>query len=90
MNKEFEKLCRMSQKQLKNHVKQRLQSANREVITEDGYVFAKGTFPVLIVAHLDTVHKKLPSIIEYDLTQNIISSPNGIGGDDRCGDYCFV
>ena len=87
MNKEFEKLCRMSQKQLKNHVKQRLQSANREVITEDGYVFAKGTFPVLLVAHLDTVHKKLPSIIEYDLTQDIISSPNGIGGDDRCGVY---
>ena len=87
MNKEFEKLCRMSQKQLKNHVKQRLQSANREVITEDGYVFAKGTFPVLLVAHLDTVHKKLPRIIEYDLTQDIISSPNGIGGDDRCGVY---
>ena len=25
MNKEFEKICRMSQKSLKNHVKQKLQ-----------------------------------------------------------------
>lgn len=87
MNKEFEKICRMSQKALKNHVKQKLQSTHREVVSGDGYVFSQGKFPVLLMAHLDTVHKKLPNIIEYDEAQDVISSPNGIGGDDRCGVY---
>lgn len=87
MNKEFEKICRMSQKALKNHVKQKLQSTHGEVVSGDGYVFAQGKFPVLLMAHLDTVHKKLPNIIEYDEAQDVISSPNGIGGDDRCGVY---
>lgn len=87
MNKEFEKICRMSQKALKNHVKQKLQSTHGEIMSGDGYVFAQGKFPVLLMAHLDTVHKKLPNIIEYDETQDVISSPNGIGGDDRCGVY---
>ena len=87
MNKEFEKICRMSQKSLKNHIKQKLQMRYEEVIVDDGFVYAQGSFPVLLVAHLDTVHSKLPNMILYDKDQNIISSPNGIGGDDRCGVY---
>lgn len=87
MNKEFEKICRMSQKSLKNHVKQKLQMIYEEVIVDDGFVYAQGNFPVLLVAHLDTVHSKLPNMILYDKDQNTVSSPNGIGGDDRCGVY---
>ena len=87
MTKEFEKICHMSQKSLKNHVKQKLQMRYEEVIVDDGFVYAQGSFPVLLVAHLDTVHSKLPNMILYDKDQNIVSSPNGIGGDDRCGVY---
>lgn len=87
MNKEFEKICRMSQKSLKNHVKQMLKKTHDEVTIADGYVYAQGIFPVLLVAHLDTVHEKLPNMIVYDQTKDIISSPNGIGGDDRAGVY---
>lgn len=87
MNKEFEKICRMSQKSLKNHVKKKLQMRYEEVIVDDGFVYAQGNFPVLLVAHLDTVHSKLPNMILYDKDQNTVSSPNGIGGDDRCGVY---
>lgn len=87
MNKEFEKICRMSQKSLKNHVKQTLKKTHDDVTVADGYVYAQGKFPVLLVAHMDTVHKKLPNMIVYDQTQDIVSSPNGIGGDDRCGVY---
>ena len=87
MNKEFEKICRMSQKSLKNHVKQKLQMRYEEVIVDDGFVYAQGNFPVLLVAHLDTVHSKLPNMILYDKDQITVSSPNGIGGDDRCGVY---
>ena len=87
MNKEFEKICRMSQKSLKNHVKKKLQMRYEEVIVDDGFVYAQGNFPVLLVAHLDTMHSKLPNMILYDKDQNTVSSPNGIGGDDRCGVY---
>lgn len=87
MNKEFEKICRMSQKSLKNYVKQKLQVTHGKAIVEDGFVYAQGKFPVLLVAHMDTVHKNLPSLIVYDDADDIISSPQGIGGDDRCGVY---
>lgn len=86
-NREFEKICRMSQKTLKSYVAKKL-GDTAEV--GDGYVFYKGTFPVLLTAHMDTVHKHLPGKIEYKLNKfnkTIISSPNGIGGDDRCGIY---
>ena len=87
MNKEFEKICRMSQKSLKNYVKQKLQVTHGKAIVEDGFVYAQGKFPVLLVAHMDTVHHSLPSVIVYDETEDVISSPQGIGGDDRCGVY---
>ena len=90
MNKEFEKICRMSQKSLKNYLKQKLCREYGNVIVGDGYLYAKGNFPVLLVAHLDTVHRKLPSIFVYDQTQDIISSPQGIGGDDRAGVYMIM
>lgn len=51
------------------------------------YIFARGDLPVLLVAHLDTVHKTIPRQIYYDVEQGIIWSPDGIGGDDRCGVY---
>lgn len=87
MNKEFEKICKMSQASLKNHVRQKLQETHGTVFNRDGYVYAQGKFPVLLVAHLDTVHEKLPNMFMYSKKNNRVSSPNGIGGDDRCGVY---
>lgn len=87
MNKDFEKICKMSQAGLKNYVKQKLQKTHHTVLSRDGYVYAQGKFPVLLVAHLDTVHEKLPNMFMYSKKNNRVSSPNGIGGDDRCGVY---
>jgi len=87
MNKTFESICKMSQKQLKSHVAKELVKTHEKVYVGDGYVYAQGSFPVLLVAHLDTVHDKLPSVILYDAHKDRYSSPNGIGGDDRCGVY---
>lgn len=87
MNKVFEHICKMSQKELKSHVARELTKTHSKVYMGDGYVYAQGEFPVLLVAHLDTVHKKLPDVIFYDFTKDAYSSPNGIGGDDRCGVY---
>lgn len=57
------------------------------------YVYVKGDAPYLLVAHLDTVHHSLCEKIIYDFYKDkstgkimtSLSSPQGIGGDDRCG-----
>ena len=86
MNKKFLKICRKTQSELKSYVADRLTNTHKNVIVGDGYVFAEGTFPVLLVAHLDTVHHETPKVIAEDDKGNY-SSPEGIGGDDRCGVY---
>ena len=59
------------------------------VITDD-YIFAKGTIPVILCAHMDTVFKVVPEMILYDEKQELIWSPQGIGGDDRNGIYTIL
>lgn len=85
MNEIFEMICRMTQSELKDYVTSQLFLTHKDVYCGDGFVFAQGTFPVLLVAHLDTVHKNKPELILYDPYKSVMSSPQGIGGDDRCG-----
>ena len=87
MNKTFENICKMTQKELKWHVSRELAKTYSKVYIGDGYVYAQGDFPVLLVAHLDTVHAKAPKTLLYDCEKDSYSDPNGIGGDDRCGVY---
>lgn len=54
-------------------------------IARDGFVYAEGDMPVLLVAHMDTVHKHTPDVICMSDDKSIMMSPFGIGGDDRCG-----
>ena len=54
------------------------------------FLYAEGDAPYMLVAHLDTVHKQAPSIICYSRDNNYIMSPQGIGGDDRCGVYIIL
>lgn len=54
------------------------------------FLYAEGNVPYMLVAHLDTVHTKLPSIICYSKDGNYMMSPQGIGGDDRCGVYIIL
>ena len=61
--KTFQKICKMNQPALKKYLTARLIQTHKQVIDRDGYLYAQGTFPVLLVAHLDTVHQALPSII---------------------------
>lgn len=39
---------------------------------------------------MDTVHDLLPELIVYDSEKDTMWSPNGIGGDDRCGVYMIL
>ena len=52
-----------------------------------GFLYAEGTVPVLLVAHLDTVHRTQPETICYSADGTVMMSPQGIGGDDRAGVY---
>ena len=60
-------------------------------VARDGeYILVPGEAPVLLVAHLDTVHKSPVRQICKTSNGNILMSPQGIGGDDRCGVYALV
>lgn len=63
---------------------------NNEITYTDDYVYARGNIPVLLVAHCDIVHKTIPETIVYDKQQQILWSPTGIGGDDRCGVFALL
>ena len=86
--KTFTEICRMTQAEVKKYMHEYLKSKNYNIVNKDGFLYAKGTVPVLLLAHMDTVHKETPKeIIEID---GKISSPQGIGGDDRCGIYIIM
>ena len=86
--KTFEDICYMTQPEVKDYMQQYLTSKQYKVINEDGFLYAKGTVPVLLVAHMDTVHKEqCHSIME---SGGMITSSQGIGGDDRCGIFIIA
>ena len=86
-NEKFESLCLLSQEDLKEKLYKELDDTHG-VYFEDGFLYREGSIPILLVAHMDTVHKELPKEIVY--ANGTISSPQGIGGDDRCGIYMIL
>lgn len=91
--KEFKNLLRLRQEDLHEYLCEVLPSyySDDKIIDQYGsFLYCEGDIPVLMVAHLDTVHKKLPENIFYDQEQKIMWSPEGIGGDDRCGVWSIL
>lgn len=87
--KNFIEICKKSQKQLRKHCRKTLLSLGYEVYSEEKFLYAPGEVPVLLVAHLDTVHKNNCSCVCVS-EEGIVMSPYGIGGDDRCGVYMIL
>lgn len=85
----LESILRKSQKELKQALVKELTLLGYRPHTRKGYIYAKGTIPVLLVAHLDTVHHERVKTICYS-SSNILMSPEGIGGDDRAGVYMVL
>lgn len=89
----LEKIFRLSDVQLKKALREELieRGYNQNAIHNKAkFLYAEGNAPYMLVAHLDTVHKEPPSIICYSNDGNYIMSPQGIGGDDRCGVYIIL
>ena len=59
------------------------------LISKGNFILVRGSAPVLLVAHLDTVHEKPIRDICLSPDKNILMSPQGIGGDDRCGVFAL-
>ena len=81
----FETILRLPQMELKKRLKAELKSRGYPVTDKPGYLYAEGTIPVLLVAHMDTVHRQPVEQICYSADRAVAMSPQGIGGDDRCG-----
>ena len=62
---EFEQIFQLSQKRLKQALEAELIASEYTVQKQKGFLYAEGSTPVLLVAHLDTVHRALPETICY-------------------------
>lgn len=90
--KQFKKICRMEETELLYYLESRMcefYNANDIIFTLD-YLYCKGDIPVMLVAHLDTVHFNTPVQIFYDKKYQVVFSPQGIGADDRAGVYAIL
>lgn len=88
---DFVDVCKKDQATLKQELVSWAKNAygDENVTVGDGFVLVVGATPVLLTAHMDTVHKELPNeVYEFEIeNKHYITSPQGIGGDDRCGIY---
>lgn len=87
---EFEQIFQLSQKRLKQALEAELIASEYTVQKQKGFLYAEGSTPVLLVAHLDTVHRALPETICYSADGTVMMSPQGIGADDRAGVYMIL
>lgn len=88
--KTFEQLLVLSQRSLKKVLSTFLKRHYPKVIETKDYIYAEGTIPVALVAHMDTVFKNPPEEIFFDPKHNVMWSPQGLGADDRAGVFGIV
>lgn len=89
------KLITSSIKQLFQYLPIKLKELGYQVvnINTNSYIYAPGTIPIMLVAHIDTVFNKPPQTRQIQYDNNILyssSKTNGIGADDRAGIYSIL
>lgn len=88
---ELETIFKLTQRELKSAIKKELHRLGyQNIISKKGFLYAEGSHPVMLVAHLDTVHRESPNIICYSRDGKYVMSPQGIGGDDRAGVFMIL
>jgi len=84
----FKLILGLTQKELKNTLVKDILPLfySKDMIrSKDGYIKVVGEEDVMLLAHMDTVFKTPPTTFIFDKEQELITSPDGLGGDDRCG-----
>lgn len=88
--KTFEQIVSLTDKGLLKTMSSFLKQKYTKVVTTNQYVYAEGTIPVVLVAHLDTVFKTPVKDMYYDSQKNVMWSPDGLGADDRAGVFSII
>jgi len=83
----LEDFLRPSQKQLFKRLCKIFKG--KTLISKGNFILVYGQAPVMLIAHLDTVHEQPVRDICFSADKNILMSPQGIGGDDRCGVFAL-
>lgn len=84
-------VLKLNEDELKIMLYNYLAKKNMSPIIDDGFVYAKGNIPILLVAHMDTVFDEPPKRLYYEKGRDkLFSFGGGIGGDDRCGIYAII
>jgi len=86
---QLEELLELTQKKLFTKISE-MYKDHTIIECKNSYILVQGEAPVMLLAHLDTVHEKPVKQICTTPDGNILMSPQGIGGDDRCGVYALV
>ena len=89
--KGYESILRMTQSQLKAALITELYKYYGNIMSQDGFLYVKGS-QILLTAHMDTVHKEpvREVVRKYKKGKTYLSSPQGLGGDDRNGVWAIV
>lgn len=80
----------LTEYELKEYLQEVLQERGYAPVNKEGFLYAPGNVPVMLIAHLDTVHHKRVETLYVDRKKGVYSSPQGIGGDDRCGVFIIL
>ena len=87
--KPLEHYLTQTQKEIFHMLRTKYRTCADTFVLKGKYLLVKGEAPVMLLAHLDTVHKERVKTICHSDNGNILMSPQGIGGDDRCGVYAL-
>lgn len=92
ISSDFLTLAQKSQNELKKYCYNRLMQyfKKNRIVNDKKFLYAKGNIPLMLVAHLDTVHKHLPINVWFSADFTKVKADEGIGGDDRCGVYAIL
>lgn len=85
-------LINCNQRTLLKYLKHFLSNNYKDVISTKEFLIAKGTIPIALVAHLDTVFEnvQIEKELFYDEKRNVCFCPDGPGFDDKAGVYSIV
>ena len=89
----MERLMLMKQGQVRKFLQQALLQYydEEDLITSDDYVVAKGTIPIAVAAHMDTVWEtSVGHEVFYDKKKNIMVNLRGGGYDDKVGIFMIL
>ena len=81
------KILKMQQNEVKRYAKKELKKAGYKPILADGFIYAEGDLPILMLAHMDTVYDAPKYVKNHD---GVLTGSKGLGADDRAGVYSIL